>query len=43
MYGPFLDMVMVGSWDTTKVSVEEFSKQLVEFVNSAERGQALFA
>ena len=36
-------LVMVGSWDTTKVSVEEFSKQLGEFVNSAERGQALFA
>eukprot|EP00731_Ephydatia_muelleri_P014180 Em0007g1490a len=36
-------LVMVGSWDTTKVSVEEFSKRLEEFINSAERGQALFA
>ena len=36
-------LVMVGSWDTTKVSVEDFSKRLEEFINSAERGQALFA
>ena len=36
-------LVMVGSWDTTKVSVKEFSKCLEEFITSAERGQALLA
>ena len=34
-------LVMVGSWDTTKDTVEEFSKLLEEFVNSGQRGQAL--
>ena len=35
-------LVMVNSWNVTKVSVQEFSTSLEQFVNSAEAGQAIF-
>ena len=35
-------LVMVNVWNVTKMSVEEFSKFLEDFLNSIEKGQAMF-
>ena len=35
-------VVIVNSWKVTIITVEEFSKSLEEFINSAEAGQAMF-
>ena len=35
-------VVIVNSWNVKSITVEEFSKSLEEFVNSAEAGQAMF-